>query len=290
MTTVAVLEVGGTHATAVRVETATWTIRSDAVGRVDLRADAPPDALLDALASCVRASGSVDGLPLVVAIPGPFDYAAGLGRFRDVGKFDALDGVDVGAGLRIRLDRPPERLVFVNDAAAFGLGEWLAGAARGARRAVAITLGTGVGSAFVADGAVVTTGPSVPPQGHVYRLTVDGRPLESVVSRRAMLARYGDPGADVRDVAERVPAGDERARAAFTEPLAALGATLAPWLARFGAETLVVGGAMSESWTLVEPALRRGLGGLALPVRRSRDPGASAAIGAAWHAVGGERR
>jgi glucokinase len=46
----------------------------------------------------------------------------------------------------------------VNDAAAFGLGEWVAGAATGAGRAVAITLGTGVGSAFVDNGSVAHRG------------------------------------------------------------------------------------------------------------------------------------
>jgi glucokinase len=224
-------------------------------------------------------------------MPGPFDYAQGIGRFHGVGKFDALNGVHVGAGLRARLTPPPARIAFVNDAAAFGLGEWLVGAARDATRALAITLGTGIGSAFVDDGRVVESGDRVPPDGHVYRLVVAGQPLEQLVSRRAMLARYRAAGGgdeDVAAIAARARAGEATARAAFVDPLKLLGRCLAPWLLRFDAPVLVVGGAMSASWELVEQALRAGLaaaGAAAVDVRRASDPDSSTAAGAAWHAV-----
>lgn len=290
---VPVLEVGGTHAAACWVDTASWRVLAEPSGRVPLPADGSADRILDDLARCVLALGSVAGRVLAVAIPGPFDYAAGIGRFRDVGKFDALAGVQVGTELAARLRGRPSRIAFVNDAAAFGLGEWLAGAARGTDRAVAITLGTGIGSAFLADGAVVANGPDVPPNGHVHLLSVGSRPLESVVSRRAILTRYraagGDPSLDVAAVAARALAGETVAQDAFVEPLRVLGATLAPWLRRFRAQLLVVGGAISGSWELVEPALRSGLaaeGAPRLPVVAARQPDAATALGAAWHAVG----
>ena len=62
---------------------------------------------------------------LGVAMPGPFDYDTGIGRFHDVGKFDALNGVDVGAALRPRRPGLPPAIAFVNDAAAFAIGEWI---------------------------------------------------------------------------------------------------------------------------------------------------------------------
>lgn len=294
MNRVGVLEVGGTHATASWVSLPDYEVRP--AGRLEVHGDAAADVLLDSFADCVATLGSLQGAVLSVAIPGPFDYPAGIGRFAGVGKFDALNGVDVGAALCARLTDPPERITFLNDAAACGLGEWRIGAGRGATRVVVITLGTGIGSAFIADGQVVSDGPDVPPEGHVYRLTADGRPLESMVSRRAILARYraagGDPDADVRDIAARAEAGDPVALDAFTGPLRLLGTVLAPWLRRFAAEMLVVGGAMSGSWATVEAALRHGLGladaGLAgLAVRRASDPDAATAAGAAWHAVGG---
>jgi glucokinase len=293
MRPVAVLEVGGTHASAAWVDPSTWSVVF--TGRRRLDAGAGADELLASFAACLAGLGSLDGAVLSVAVPGPFDYAGGVGRFRDVGKFDALNGVDVGAGVIARLPTAPARVAFVNDAAAFGLGEWLVGAARGTTRAVAITLGTGVGSAFVDGGRVVSSGPTVPPDGHVYRLRIDGRPLEDVVSRRAILARYAathpadDPAVDVAEVAARAAAGEDAARSAFGEPLRALGAGLAPWLARFGAEALVVGGGIAGSWPLVHEALTAGLaaGSAPVPVQRAEDPDRSTAAGAAWHAVGG---
>lgn len=291
------LEVGGTHAAASWVEPGSWTVEPAPAGRLALPSDGSADDLLAAFARCVIALGSLDGRPLAVAMPGPFDYDSGVGRFTGVGKFDALNGVDVAAGLRRRLPEPPARIVFVNDAGAFGLGEWLVGGGAGRQRIVAITLGTGVGSAFVDAGTLVSSWPLVPPEGHVYRLEIGGRPLEDTVSRRAMLARYRasatgsrNPDIDVRQIAELAASGDADARDAFVEPLRALGAALAPWLERFAAQLVVVGGAMSESWALVEPALRAGLRGTAvaeLPIVRTNDADVATAAGAAWHAVGG---
>lgn len=292
MTPVPVLEVGGTHAFAALVDPASWTVLPEPVAEVALQGDAAADVLLDALASCVSAVGV--GPLLAVAIPGPFDYAAGIGRFRGVGKFASLHGVDVGGELAARLSPGPQRVLFVNDASAVGLGEWLCGAGSDADRVVVVTLGTGVGSAFVDAGMVVDRGSSVPPEGYVYRLTIGGGPLEDVVSRRAILARFraagGDAALDVREIADRAAEADPIAFEAFTCPLVALGSALSPWLDRFDAQVLVVGGAMSESWTLVEPALRHGLreAGAAKDVliRRGSDTRIAGALGAVWHAVG----
>ena len=52
------------------------------------------------------------------------------------------------------------------------VGDWLTGAARGVRRHAGLTVGTGIGSAFLAEGRAVVEGPTVPPAGEVHRLTV----------------------------------------------------------------------------------------------------------------------
>jgi len=290
-----VLEVGGTHVLASRVDTATWRMCPQSAHRLPLDGNGTADEILATLATCARKLGPMPSQTLAVAMPGPFDYGTGIGQFSGVGKFDALAGVDVGQGLRARLAQPPARVAFVNDAGAFGLGEWLAGAARGYQRAVAITLGTGVGSAFVAAGRIVSRGPSVPPDGHVYRLLVGGRPLEDTVSRRAIVAAYRSlapaaaiTGLDVREVAARALGGDENARRVFSEAFHQLGKALAPWLTRFGAQILVVGGGLTASWSLMEPPFRRGLGPMPgeLVLVKSADPAAATAAGAAWHSRG----
>lgn len=294
MNHVAVLEVGGSHAVASWVDLGALAVEFPPGTRLPLDPHGTASEILDVLGRCVRQLGALDGAPLAVAIPGPFDYASGLGRFHGVGKFDSLNGVDVGAGIRQRLVDPPSRLSFVNDAAAFGIGAWvLSGGGRDRQRLVAITLGSGVGSAFVCRGELVSDGPRVPPHGHVHLLQIDGDPLESVVSSRAILARYrggGGSADDVQHIAERACAGEQAALEAFTDPLRELGEALAPWLARFGAQLLVIGGAMSGSWPLVEPALRAGLGGTSMadvPIEKAAHPDAATALGAACAALPG---
>ncbi|WP_079258667.1 ROK family protein [Streptomyces malaysiensis] len=197
-----------------------------------------------------------------IAVPGPFDYARGIARYHGVGKFASLDGLAVGDLLAPRLNPRPTRLRFLNDASAFALGARLT-AHPGSRRLVAITLGTGVGSAFLDRGTIVEDDPRVPPEGRVDLLTVDGRPLEDTVSTRAMTAQYTDrtgcPVDGLRELTARAAADDATARDIITSALHALGGALAPWLTAFEADTVVFGGSITAAWPLIGPPLTAGL-------------------------------
>ena len=296
---VAALEVGGTHVGAAVVDLSSGRVVGSTRQRRPLDSGGTAaqivGTLVEAAAPVVTAAGGTDALG--VAMPGPFDYRRGIGRFHGVAKFESLNGFDIGAALKAGLGGTVARISFVNDADAFALGEWASGGAIGHRRVVAITLGTGIGSGFLEDGRLVTDDPRVPPEGSVHRLSVDGRPLEDVVSRRALLrrARATIPElaveADVLDLANLAHAGDERALRVFDAAFEALGAVLAAWLVRFEATSLIVGGSMAGSWDLVGPPLDRGLRGAepslaGLTIRRASDAEDSALIGAAVHARG----
>ncbi|WP_446037988.1 ROK family protein [Streptomyces sp. SID1121] len=252
-----VLEIGGTHVTAALVDLPGRRVVHRTRSPLDPHGDAGD--ILGDVRRCAAGLPVPPGARWGVAVPGPFDYAKGVALFAGVGKFEALYGVDVRAALLGGLWQRPGDVVFLNDAHAFLAGEWYGGAVRGHRRAVGITLGTGVGSAFLADGLIREDGSGVPPGGRMDLTEVGGRPLEDTVSRRAILVRYGDPAADVRDIADRARAGEERARRVLADALTVLGAALGPCLAAFGATALVVGGSMARSWDLVSPALRGGL-------------------------------
>jgi len=252
-----VLEIGGTHVTAALVDPRDGRVTSRT--REPLDADGDAEAILAAVRRCADGLSVSAGARWGVALPGPFDYARGIALFRGVGKFEALYGMDLRRALRHGLRQRPGDVVFLNDAHAFLTGEWSAGSVHGHRRAVGITLGTGVGSAFLADGHIRDTGPGIPPEGRMDLTEIDGRPLEATVSRRAILSRYGDPGADVRDIAGRARAGEERARRVLDDAFTGLGVALAPRMVAFGATALVVGGSMARSWDLVAPALSAGL-------------------------------
>jgi predicted NBD/HSP70 family sugar kinase len=299
---VPVLEIGGTHVTAALADTSAGTVVPGTRHRQPLQADAGAAEILDAILACARRLNPPAHSPWGVAVPGPFDYAAGIALFEGVAKFESLYGLDMRKILMEALPAGPAHVHFLNDAYAFALGEWTAGAAQGHDRAVGITLGSGVGSAFLLHGCLIDDGPTVPPHGWVHLLTIAGQPLENTVSRRAIMARYADaagapaPGIDVRNIARRARDGDPAACRTFGRAFTALGRALGPWLAAFQATVLVVGGSISGSWDLIREPIRQGMDHTtpdALPrlhLSCAMHPADAPLLGAAWYAVHGHEK
>jgi glucokinase len=247
---VGALEIGGTHVSAGRVDVARALLDPSGVRRFALGAESTRDALLGTMS---RAALEVS-LPEIarwgVAVPGPFDYERGVSKIRGVAKLDALYGVD----LRDRLSHDlgierPERVRFLNDAHAFVLGEWWAGAAKGHARALGVTLGTGLGSGFLADGEIVVSGPLVPPESRLDLVPFRGGSVEDVISSRGIVAAFGET-VDVVEIARRARDDDPRALAVFRGFGAALGEFVGPWVARFEPSCLVFGGSITRAWDL----------------------------------------
>jgi glucokinase len=213
-----------------------------------------------------------------------------MALFEGVGKFGALHGVDVGDALRRQISPRPASVRFLNDADAFVLGEWSHGAARGVARCAGLTLGTGIGSGWLVDGAVVD--PGDPPGGRIHRLSVSGHPLEDTVSRRGIRRAYAAAGgsatADVREIADLARGGDGRARRVLDDAFVTLGRVVGSCLSGFRADVLVIGGSMAASWDLLAPAFRAGAEGTGLPeIRLAADSAHAPLVGAAVHALRG---
>ena len=286
---VGALDIGGTHVSAGRVDVASTSVDP----RSRISEPLPPGGgraqLLAAISRVTRSIARADDARLGVAVPGPFDYARGISEIAH--KLDGLQGVDLRAELRAATALPdPPEIHFLNDAEAFLLGEWWAGAARGQVRAVGVTLGTGLGSAFIDGGDFVRTGARVPPGGELYGRRFRGALVEETISRAALLAGYGAPhdeGVDVEQIADRAVAGDERARRVFVDLGLALGQFLTPWLRAFSPSCLVVGGSIARSWALFEGGLRAELE--QIPELRTVSVAEqledAALLGAAYHAA-----
>lgn len=278
-----VLEIGGTHVTAALVDPdVAVVVRSH---REHLDSAGNTAQILDSLSDIARRLGGGHRC-WAVAIPGPFDYEQGIGRYTRVDKFDSLADVDLRIALTARLAGRPE-IVFVNDADAFGIGEVLAGAGRGHRRAICLTLGTGIGSAFIADGAPLNDGPTVPPEGSVHLLQWNGADIEDTVSRRAIRRRFTDltgERLDVHEIADRARQGDPAALQVFTYCFRALGGCIAPWVVSFEATALVLGGSIAGSFDLIHAPFHEGLrshGEAGLSAQPATHPTTSALVGAA---------
>lgn len=282
----AVMEVGGTHVVAAIVDANRREVL--AARRLVLDSQDHASSILETLGRAVESLGpAARQLPLVVAIPGPFDYSRGIGDFAGVAKFGALRGVDLRT---ILTDRLGMDVHFVNDVTAFGVGQYLL--LRRPRRLVALTLGTGVGSVFLEDGHPVTTGNALPPRGWVYLLEHDGRPLEESFSRRAIVEGYERASGkvlDVHEIANLARCGDAAACMVMEKGFSALAETLAPWVTRFEADLMVIGGAIVGSWDLLERWFTPRLAALLppdrtpVPVENGAGNRHAALIGAAHH-------
>jgi len=261
------VDVGGSHITAVAVDMGKHSIIKDsrAESPVDNKAEA--DEILkvwtDTLKRVLKGIQIFNLRGIGFAMPGPFDYVRGICLIRGVPKYEKLYGVNVGKAVSSRLGLPCDcRVRFMNDASSFAVGEAWAGKAAECRKMMAITLGTGFGSAFLNDRIPVVDGDKVPGMGCVYHLPYGKGIADDYFSTRWFTSRFnevtGREAEGVKEVAmeaERLPA----VRDLFTEFGTGLGAFLAPWLMRFGAEILVIGGNISYAYKLFGPALENEL-------------------------------
>ena len=131
-------DVGGTQ-----IKTGLLTAAGELVGdihRADAQANLPRVPLLDHMAHCLlttaQTAQTVRGIR--IAMPGPFDYGAGICKMEGLEKYGALYNVNVREELEHRL-RPvlgqaAADVRMQNDVASFALGELHFGRAQGAAR------------------------------------------------------------------------------------------------------------------------------------------------------------
>ncbi len=214
-------------------------------------------------------TGTAGALGAGLAMPGPFDYATGISRMRH--KLPYLYGVDLRKALAERFGWQPRQVHFVNDAAAFLLGEVGAGAARGIQHVVGITLGTGIGSAFAVDGHIVTESFGVPAGGEIWNLPFKNRTVEDFLSTRAIQQAYRERTGQDREVASIAANADNDPAAieVFTEFGRNLGLALRALLNQFAPDLVVLGGGISRSARLFLSAAEQQLQGLSFELRVS---------------------
>jgi glucokinase len=280
---VGALDIGGTHVTAGRVQLSSATVEPDARVRLEFAGDAILVRILEAAESVATPETRRFG----VAAPGPFDYEAGVSLVTH--KLPGLYGIDLRRELAEAVGLDGEAVSFLNDAEAFLLGEWWAGVARGHARALGITLGTGLGSAFLEEGRFVRSGPRVPADGALWTLAFRGRPVEETISSKAVVARYGadrDERTSVEEIAARARAGDAPARRVFEGLGVDLAQFLAAPLAAFDPSCLVVGGSIAQAWDLLGPTLLQRLAAYrSLVVARAVNIDDAPLLGAARYAA-----
>ena len=207
-------------------------------------------ALMDSIATIP--SDSLKGIGF--GMPGPFDYVKGISYIKGVAKYEKLYGCNVAESIAERLGFEngfPVR--FMNDVSVFAVGEALVGKAAGKERSMSVTLGTGFGSAFIAGTIPVVDGPEVPKLGCVYHLPYGDNIADDYFSTRWFTGQFkkisGREISGVRELAG-LAQSDENVMDLFRNFGIDLGIFLAPWLNRFRAEIVVVGGNISHAYNL----------------------------------------
>jgi glucokinase len=256
---VLVFDVGGSHVSAAVCLGSSFQLGP--VMSAHYLPERTSDAFVDLLhALGAKASAGIEGVSgAELAIPGPFDFKNGISRMRH--KLPYLYGVDLRQLLAERFGWQPADVRFLLDSAAFLLGEIAAGAAHGVPRAIGITLGTGVGSAFAVDGRLVIEGRGVPPGGEIWNLPYEGGIVEDFVSTRAIQKNYQSRTGVLAEVAKIAAAAtsDPAAAAVFTEFGRHFGLALRMILAEFAPQMIVLGGGISRSAHLFLPAVQEQL-------------------------------
>lgn len=223
--------------------------------RVDNQASA--DAILKSWADAIKRTIDIVGINQIAgigfAIPGPFNYANGIALFKgDNEKYPNLYGVNVVFEIHTRLEIPADVPVrFINDATAFAVSEAWIGVGQGYSRQIALTLGTGFGSAFIADGIPVLEGDTVPEQGCVWHLPFKDGIADDYFSTRWFEKNYlkltGREVNGVKEIAVLFDT-DDNARKLIAEYGSNMGDFLAPWILKFGASHIVIGGNIAGAY------------------------------------------
>jgi glucokinase len=264
-----VFDVGGSHIAASLFHPASMTIGK--LHSLPVRETGTADEFFAAFESLAElmlpASAPRSGV--AVAIPNPFDYEHGVSYMRH--KYRQLYGNDLRKGLGEKLGCDPARVHFLNDAAAFLIGELFHGAATGVSRAVGIALGTGVGSAFAVDGKIVVTGRGVPLDGEIWNLPYRNSTVENLVSTRSIQRRYEQltgKCAEVRDIAA-LGINDPNVRQTFEAFGKELGKVLRHTCVEFAPQRIVLGGGISRAAALFLAAAEKELADLDIHLRVS---------------------
>jgi glucokinase len=280
---VLVYDVGGSHISAAVFDRSISQLTG--VVSAGYPSEQTVETFLDVLHSLsTTAAGGQSGLPgASLAMPGPFDYDAGVSWMQH--KLAYLYGIDLRGALAGRLGCPPAKIRFLNDAAAYLMGEIAAGAALGVSRVVGITLGTGVGSGFGVDGHLVREGRGVPTGGEIWNVPYQGGIVEDQISTRAIQKSYRERTGQEREVAAIAgsAASDPVAAEVFSEFGRNLGVALRTVLNCFEPKVIVLGGGIARSAKLFLPTAQEEIGNVAeLRISALGDRAPLVGAGAAW--------
>lgn len=149
-----------------------------------------------------------------IAFPGPFDYEQGISYIQGLCKFESLYGMNLKKIIRSLLEANNDQpwaaalvhapIRFENDTKLFALG---ISTLFPQERFISLTLGTGLGSAFIDQGKIRIEGEGVPGNGELYDKPYRHTMIDEVFSRPGILHAAQErgfwiEGMDVKELAD----------------------------------------------------------------------------------------
>lgn len=262
------IDIGGSHISCAAFYLCEKRIHHQSFAESELDNNAEAGIIFSIWAKTIQQTidqvGQENILGLGFAMPGPFDYEGGTPLFSgENNKYEKLYGINVGDVLRPLLQLPNDFPIrFMNDAAAFAVGEDWIGKTMGTTKSLAITLGTGLGSAFIENSLPVTSGESVPPSGCLWHLPLGIGIADDHFSSRGLIKTYNERSGksilSVKDMASAAQS-DEKAKCVFRDFGNDLSLFLSPWVKKFGVNKIVLGGNISLAADLFLPSMKTAL-------------------------------
>ena len=261
------IDVGGSHITLALIKRSDRSLLTSSLIRKSINTNDAPCKVLacfeSAIRECAETVGSQNVLSVGLAIPGPFNYAGGVCRITPAQqKYERMFGVNFRISLSAALNHTVP-VFFNNDAACFAMGEYFRGGAQDYRKAIVITLGTGFGASFLADGVPQTTGSGVAPGGELWDQPWRDGIADDHFTTRGIVGRWremnGTDAEGAREIADAARNGNRSAQLIFNEFGSELAEFITPWLNNFEADAFVIGGNIALNIDLFNATLTKHL-------------------------------
>lgn len=215
------------------------------------------------ITSQIMSLRDVTVLGVGLAFPGPFDYKKGICLIQNINKYDSLYGICLSEALHHRLfsntffkkcTASSFNIRFSNDASLYALGETVLNPLLLKGKILCLCIGTGLGSAFLEEGQLVTKGNGIPINGWVYHVPFMESIIDDYISARGITKLYKELSAHtidtIKDIADLALAEDPLAKKCFSLFGERFALAISSFIKNFQPSTVILGGQIAKSYPL----------------------------------------
>ena len=248
------IDIGGTHIKGGVVDPLTNSIYQNIISHEELTVTDSTSSIITKIHKVIADIQTRTSLSelngIGIAIPGPCDYSKGIVSIYGVPKFQSLFGLNLKEEIK---KESHLNTLFINDASAYALGEYYAGAAKDANRSIIVTIGTGLGSTFLENDTVLneqTEG--IPEHGYLYNIPYQDGIADDYFSTRWFVNTWNTQFSNkkvsgVKEIALYALAGDRNAHSLFKKFASNFVEFITPFLQKFKPEKLIIGGNIAKA-------------------------------------------